>query len=94
MGAYIEGRYRQCIETRQPVDYEVEGDGPKGRFVRRAVLRPILDDTGRVVKLLGTSMDVTRARELEERLQRSQKMEALAALVAGARMISIICSPS
>jgi PAS domain S-box-containing protein len=83
MGAHIEARYRECISTKQSVEYEVEGEGPNGRFVRRAVLRPILDDTGRVVKLLGTSMDITRSRQLEERLQRSQKMEALAALVSG-----------
>lgn len=83
LGTYIEDRYRECVATRQPVEYEVAGEGPGGRFVRRAVVRPILDGSGRVAKLLGTSMDITKARLLEEQLQHSQKMEALSGLVSG-----------
>ncbi|MBB3020901.1 PAS domain S-box-containing protein [Microvirga lupini] len=83
MGATIEKHYRECLTSRQPVEYEVEGEGPAGPYIRHAVVRPILDEAGRVTKLLGTSMDVTQAREMEEQLRRAQKMEALAALVSG-----------
>ncbi|HEX2556384.1 MAG TPA: ATP-binding protein [Microvirga sp.] len=83
MGGLIEERYRQSIATKQPIEYEVASEGPNGRFVRRAVVRPILDGSGRVAKLLGTSIDITKARLLEEQLQRSQKMEALSGLVSG-----------
>ncbi|MBQ0819870.1 response regulator [Microvirga sp. HBU67558] len=83
IGATIEEHYRECLTSRQPVEYEVEGEGPSGPYIRHAVVRPIIDATGRVTKLLGTSMDVTRARELEEQLRRAQKMEAVAALVSG-----------
>ena len=83
VGATIETRYHECLASRQPVEYEIDGEGPAGPFIRHAVVRPIFDETGRITKLLGTSMDVTKARELEERLRRAQKMEALAALVSG-----------
>jgi PAS domain S-box-containing protein len=83
IGAYIEERYRQCIETKQSVEYEVEGEGPHGHFARRAIVRPILDASGRVAKLFGTSIDITEARQLEEQLRRSQKMDALSGLVSG-----------
>ncbi|HEV2560224.1 MAG TPA: ATP-binding protein [Microvirga sp.] len=83
LGRTVEARYRECIATRKPVEYEVEGEGPSGRYVRRAIVRPILDANGCVTKLLGTSMDITQARKLEDQLRRSQKMEALASLVSG-----------
>ena len=81
--ATISENYRQCVTMRRPVEYEVEGDGPNGHYVRRAVVMPIMDGQGRVTKLLATSLDLTESRELEQRLVRSQKMEALAALVSG-----------
>lgn len=83
IGASVEDHYRQSIASKQPVEYEVQGDGPTGRYVRRAIVRPILDESGEVTKVLGTSMDITESRRLEEQLRRAQKMEALAALVSG-----------
>ena len=51
--------------------------------MRRAIVRPILGESGEVIRVLGTSMDITEARKLEEQLRRAQRMEALAALVSG-----------
>jgi PAS domain S-box-containing protein len=51
----LTAKYRQCVETRQLVEYEVSGLAPIGEVVRRTVLVPIVDSTGAVRKILGAS---------------------------------------
>jgi two-component system cell cycle sensor histidine kinase/response regulator CckA len=43
----------------------------------------VLDDTGRVVGIVGVGRDVTDRREVEERLRRSEKLEAIGRLAGG-----------
>jgi PAS domain S-box-containing protein len=42
-----------------------------------------LDESGRLRRVMGGSLDVTRQRELEEQLRKSQKMTAITSLTAG-----------
>ncbi len=46
-------------------------------------LMPVRDDNGRIVRLIGSSRDVTRQVMAEEALRQSQKMEAMGSLTGG-----------
>lgn len=76
--ARLTAKYRECVETRQRVEYDVAGQAPIGEVVRHTVLVPITDQAGIVRKILGTSTDVTALRRAEAQLQaRAQELAEL-----------------
>jgi PAS domain S-box-containing protein len=74
----------RCVETAMPADFECRLQLPSGEIRTIAARnRPIVDDAGRVVRLIGTTQDVTDRRELERRLAVQDRMSSLGSLAAG-----------
>jgi PAS domain S-box-containing protein len=76
--AMLLARYRECVETREQVEYDVTAITPAGELIRHTILVPIVDRTGSVTKILGTSVDVTALRRAEAQLAfRTQELHEL-----------------
>jgi PAS domain S-box-containing protein len=74
----------RVVETAMPADFEHRLLLPSGE--QRAIVshnRAIVDDHGRVVRLIGTNQDVTERRHMERRLAVQDRMSALGSLAAG-----------
>lgn len=81
--AVLEKAYRRAVETGEPFDLELQCYSANNRlFWARAVGRPEFK-CGRCIKMLGTFQDITLQKEMEQRLQQAQKLEALGVLSGG-----------
>jgi PAS domain S-box-containing protein len=80
--APIVARYRECIERGEPISYSVTATNPGRRTIWQTSLTPIHEDN-RVVRLVGTTSNVTLQTEAEEALRQTQKMEAIGHLTGG-----------
>jgi len=70
---------RRAIAEEADFRYDLEADLPSGRHVfYSAIMHPIKDAHGRVVKLFGTVQDITERKRMEEELRRySTNLERL-----------------
>jgi signal transduction histidine kinase len=83
--------YARCLETGEPTTIEIRALTPSGKVRNLSgVIECAQDESGRVVRLAGTLLDITarkRAEEeklrLEAALRRSEMMAAMGALVGG-----------
>jgi PAS domain S-box-containing protein len=79
----IEG-YRRVVETGAIYQYREEFDLAAGEPQHwDTSLVPMRDETGRIIRLIGSSRNVTRQVVAEEALRQSQKMEAVGQLTGG-----------
>ena len=65
-------QYRACIAARAPHSYEEELDLPAGRTCWRTTVSPLIRD-GRVVRLFGTTVEISDLRQAERGLRESEQ---------------------
>jgi PAS domain S-box-containing protein len=65
---------RRAIETGMEFRYDLRANIPSGKTgYFTATMRPVKDESGKVVKLIGTVQDITDRRIMEDRLRESEK---------------------
>jgi PAS domain S-box-containing protein len=81
VAAHVEERYRAAIAKGEPITYEETLSLPGGTLVWQTKLVPIRDATGRIVKLQGSSRDITEEKQsLAEQLRQAQYQQLLASI--------------
>lgn len=63
--AQMEQACRRCVETREAVAYEERREGPGGARWWETVLVPLFDPQQHIVRLLGSSLDITARKQTE-----------------------------
>ncbi len=81
--AQLNAHFQECLEQGKPVSFTAELTIQGQRSIWQTNLTPIHDTDQRSVRLVGTTSNVTRQRELEERLRQAQKLEAIGRLTGG-----------
>ncbi|MGG5887405.1 sensor histidine kinase [Falsiroseomonas sp. HC035] len=75
--------WHKAAEARQPVEYVVEAETPLGLRVWQTVLVPMMDQDGRVDRLLGSARDITMTRRLQADLLQSARLATVGTMCAG-----------
>lgn len=75
--------YRSVVETGDVLQYREQFDLNGVAQQWDTSLVPVRDESGRVVRLIGSSRDVTRQVVAEEALRQSQKMDSMGQLTGG-----------
>jgi diguanylate cyclase (GGDEF)-like protein/PAS domain S-box-containing protein len=75
-GSVVEGHYRKCFESQQPISYEEELQLPTGQRTWHTQLSPVIKD-GNVLQLVGSSRDITERKRMEENLRYLSEIDVL-----------------
>ena len=68
-GSRIEENYRRCAERGEPITYEEQLSLPGGIRTWNTWLSPIKDGNGRVIRIVGSSRDITDEKKLRHQHQ-------------------------
>ena len=68
----IKQYYRQCIDQRSQIEFEGSFVSPSGKRFTNHFLSPLYDLNGRIVRIMGTIVDITRRKEAEKALKASE----------------------
>jgi len=76
------GKYREAIQSRQPVHWEEVSEYPAGTKTGAVTVVPFFDESGNCTQLVGTVHDITELRHAEQELRRSNTQLSTAEVVA------------
>ena len=69
----VNARYGVCVARRRRIEYDEKLDLPAGERWWHTVLTPLFDEHGRLVRILGTAIDITHHVETEQALRASER---------------------
>jgi PAS domain S-box-containing protein len=70
--ARVTANYRRCIASGRPEKYDEEILLESGLFYARTVLTPLHDSRGRIIRIIGTTIDITDRRDMELELEKAR----------------------
>lgn len=73
-GTAIQANYAQCVQAKDQIHYEETLELPGGRKVWKTTLTPIIDYTGTVTHIVGSSQDVTEYKRANENLEKNKNI--------------------
>jgi PAS domain S-box-containing protein len=79
----INQHYRDCIQSGHAIEYEEQGPSPYWDLDRirtfRTTVAPVYDDSGNMVRLVGSSQDITDQKQAERIIMERTREEAVTA---------------
>jgi PAS domain S-box-containing protein len=68
----LDAKYRQCVESGQPVEEETELNLPVGKRIFLSSLIPVRNESGRIYRIVGINHDITKRKQTKEALLESE----------------------
>ncbi|UMZ72519.1 PAS domain S-box protein [Natranaerofaba carboxydovora] len=69
---FVISNYKHCCQVKETIEYEETLDLPNGKRTYHTSLTPVLEN-GKVVKIVGSSRDITRRKDMERALKESEE---------------------